>query len=46
MTLRFVVFGIELFTVTVELHDKPDATVSQPTLRSKLRQAVAHSVIR
>lgn len=50
MTLRFAVLGIELVTVTFELPDHapsvPAPCRPEPTLRSKMRQAVAHSVIR
>jgi hypothetical protein len=45
VTLRFAILGLELFTVTIEL-DNDKSQTPQPSLRSKLRQAVAHSVIR
>jgi hypothetical protein len=47
VTLRFAVLGLELFTITFERPDHtPPPGRPEPTLRSKMRQAVAHSVIR
>lgn len=49
MTVRFAVLGLEMFKVTVEFpNPAPPKTPCQPepSLRSKMRQAVAHSVIR
>lgn len=49
MTVRFAVFGIEMFTMIVELPATPSDAAPvdvQPTRRDKLRKTLAMCLIR